>query len=291
MSMRPAGAATDMACSASERESAAEVAIVSATRPVMTCQVAEALRTGDAAMVLCRSMSVLLLSGQVLLDRGSRGGGQVVHGELGGVEHGLQPQAQRLEDELAHPAPVQAGRLVGDCRQARRPGQLAQAGEGLGQRQERVLQDLLHGVAAGQRHQDRGVGAGQERAVQRGGEVAGGDEEQVRVMQRALWSRAVRTALVARCTSAGFAASEASERATAMDSTSSRITTAGSAPASAGTYSASSSLTRCWDWPCSALISPCGLISMRRTCLPGTNGASWAGKPRARVVFPVPGGP
>ena len=42
--------------------------------------------------------------------------------------------------------------------------------------------------------------------------------------------------------------------------------------------------------PCSALISPCGLSSMRRTCLPGTNGASWAGKPRARVVFPAPGG-
>src|ERR1022692_2225952 len=134
MSMRPAGAATDMACLASETESAAEAAIVSATRLVMTCQVAGALRTGAAAMVLYRSMSMLLLSSQVLLDRGSRHGGcQVILGEPGGGQHGLQPPAQRPEDELAHAAPVQAGRQGGDCRQARCRGQITQSGESLGQ--------------------------------------------------------------------------------------------------------------------------------------------------------------
>ncbi len=32
-----------------------------------------------------------------------------------------------------------------------------------------------------------------------------------------------------------------------------------------GMCSPSSSMTRCWVWPCSALISPCGLISISRT--------------------------
>src|SRR6185312_8542915 len=91
-SIRPACAAADIACSASARDSAAAVAIVSATRPAMTCQVTEALRTGAAAMLLYRSMRVLLLRCQVLLDGGRCGGGQVVDDELGGVEYGLQPQ-------------------------------------------------------------------------------------------------------------------------------------------------------------------------------------------------------
>ncbi|MGH3070299.1 MAG: hypothetical protein ACRDMI_17170, partial [Streptosporangiaceae bacterium] len=121
----PAKAATDMACSASNRASVAEVAIVSATRPVMTCQVAEALRTGAAAMILYLGMSVPLLVGKVLAENGSGRSGQVAHGEPGGVKHGLQPHAQRLENELSHPAPVQAARLSGDRGQVRRHGQLA----------------------------------------------------------------------------------------------------------------------------------------------------------------------
>ena len=108
----------------------------------------------------------------------------------------------------------------------------------------------------------------------------------------ALESNAVSTASVARWTSAGLAASDAADRATAIDSTSSSTTTVGiPSAARSGMCSPSSSLTRCWDCPCSALISPCGSISIRRTRRPDTNGAICAGKARASVVFPVPGGP
>ena len=116
---------------------------------------------------------------------GSSGcGGQIVLGEHPGIQHGVQPSAQRLEHHLAHPSPVQAGRPGGNHRQAGRGGQLTQAGVGLRQCQKGGLQDLLHRLRARQRYQDRGVGPGQEGFIQRGGEVAGRHEEQVRVMPR-----------------------------------------------------------------------------------------------------------
>src|SRR5689334_10118892 len=86
-SIRPAGAATAMACSASARNRCADLAMVSATRLVITCQVALALRSGDAAMVLCRNIGVLLDAGRGLVQGGLDGGGEVVLGKSAGVQH------------------------------------------------------------------------------------------------------------------------------------------------------------------------------------------------------------
>src|SRR5262249_35343859 len=101
----------------------------------------------------------------------------------------------------------------------------------------------------------------------------------------ALSSKAVSTASVALCTSAGFADNDAALPATVIDSTSSSTTTVGrQSSASDGTYSDNNSETRCWDCPCSALISPCGLTSISRTRFPVTYGVSSAASPRASVV-------